>query len=141
MFNPSRDESRRFLIEAWAKHRAGAPLSDLERIVVRIAAMHPEYHPMLDAPEKFAHRDYRPEAGETNPYLHLSLHLAVAEQLAIDQPPGIRAEFERIRDGRGDEHVALHAVLECLGEVIWSAQRHGTAPDAKLYLDCLARQA
>jgi len=70
----------------------------------------------------------------------LSLHLAVAEQLAIDQPPGIRAEFDRIKLARGDEHAALHAVLECLGEVLWTAQRHSTQPDARLYLACLDRQ-
>ncbi len=140
MFNPSRDESRRFLIDAWAKHRAGQPLSGLEAIVARIVALHPEYHPVLEAPEKFAHRDYRPETGEVNPFLHLTLHLALAEQLAIDQPPGIKAHFERLREARGDEHAALHAVLECLGEVIWASQRHGTPPDAKLYLDCLERQ-
>ena len=79
-------------------------------------------------------------AASVNPFLHLSLHLAVAEQLAIDQPPGIRAQFERLRTARGDEHAALHAVLECLGEVLWSAQRHGTPPDAALYLACLERQ-
>ena len=141
MFNPSRDEARRFLVDAWAKHRGAQPLSDLEGIVVRIVALHPEYHPLLEQPEKFAHRDFTPESGETNPYLHLSLHLAIAEQLAIDQPPGIRAQFERLREARGDEHAALHAVLECLGEVMWSAQRHGTPPDAQLYLSCLARQS
>lgn len=140
MFNPSRDEARRFLVDAWTKYRAGQPLSDLEGIVARIVSLHPEYHPLLEQPEKFAHRDYAPEAGETNPFLHLSLHLAIAEQLAIDQPPGIRAQFERLRAARGDEHAALHVVLECLGEVMWSAQRHGTPPDAQLYLDCLERQ-
>ena len=36
-------------------------------------------------------RDWAPKGGETNPFLHLSLHLAVAEQLAIDQPAGIVA--------------------------------------------------
>ena len=96
---------------------------------------------MLEQPEKSAERDYDPESGDINPFLHLSLHLAVAEQLAIDQPPGIRAEFERLRAARGDEHAALHAVLECLGEVVWQAQRHRTPPDAKLYLDCLRRQS
>ena len=140
MFNPSRDEARRFMIDAWAKAREGKPLSDLERITTKLIALHPEYHRTLEEPEKFAERDYAPESGDVNPFLHLSLHLAVAEQLAIDQPPGIRAQFERIRDARGDEHAALHAVLECLGEVMWHAQRHKTSPDAKLYLDCLARQ-
>jgi len=140
MFTPSRDEARRFLIDTWTKARAGEPQSDLERIATRLIALHPEYHPVLEDPDKFALRDFAPESGDVNPFLHLSLHLAVAEQLAIDQPPGIRAQFERIRDTHGDEHAALHAVLECLGEVLWASQRHGTPPDAQLYLDCLARQ-
>ena len=140
MFSPSRDEARRFLVDAWAKHRAGEPLSGLEAVAAHAIALHPEYHAVLADPERHAGRDYLPETGEVNPFLHLSLHLAVAEQLAIDQPPGIRAHFERIRAARGDEHAALHAVLECLGEVIWASQRHGTPPDAKLYLDCLERQ-
>ena len=140
MFTPSRDEARRFLTEAWAKHRARAPLSALETMAAGLIALHPEYHAFVENPEQFVDRDWRPESGEPNPFLHLSLHLAVAEQLGIDQPPGIRAQFERLRAARGDEHAALHAVLECLGEVIWSAQRHGTAPDAALYLACLERQ-
>jgi hypothetical protein len=140
MFTPSRDEARRFLIDSWAKYRAHEPLSDLETVAARLVALHPEYHATFEQPEQYAERDYAPEAGDINPFLHLSLHLAVAEQLAIDQPPGIRAEFERIRTARGDEHAALHAVLECLGEVMWQAQRQRTAPDAQIYLDCLARQ-
>ena len=102
--------------------------------------MHPEYHATVEDAGDSRDRDYRPRSGDGNPFLHLSLHLAVAEQLAIDQPPGIRAEFERLRASRGDEHAALHAVLECLGETVWHAQRHRTPPDAKLYLECLARQ-
>ena len=140
MFNPSRDEARRFLIGAWTKFRAREPLSALERMAAELIALHPEYHPIVEAPERHLDRDWKPEGGEANPFLHLSLHLAVAEQLAIDQPPGIRAEFDRIRAARGDEHAALHALLECLGEVMWTAQRHRTAPDAQLYLACLERQ-
>ena len=139
MFNPSRDEARRFLLDAWAKYRAGAPLSDLEKIAAGLIALHPEYHAMFADRDRHVDRDYLPEAGAVNPFLHVSLHLAVAEQLAIDQPPGIRAQFERIRAARGDEHAALHAVIDCLGEVVWQAQRTGAPPDARLYLDCLAR--
>jgi hypothetical protein len=76
-----------------------------------------------------------------NPFLHLSLHLAVEEQLAIDQPPGISALFRRLTAKTGSEHDAAHLVLECLGETVWQAQRHGTAPDEKIYLECLERQA
>ena len=140
MFAPTRDEARRFLIGAWAKFRAGEPLSDMERLVASLVAMHPEYHPLLEAGERHLEREWTPDGGAMNPFLHLSLHLAVAEQLAIDQPPGIRAEFERLREARGDEHAALHAVLECLGETMWQAQRLGTGPDAEVYLGCLRRQ-
>jgi Domain of unknown function (DUF1841) len=140
VFNPSRDEARAFLIDAWTKHRAQQPATALEKMAATLIAMHPEYHATIEDPERHAARDYLPESGDVNPFLHLSLHLAVAEQLAIDQPPGIRAQFERLRTSRGDEHAALHAVLECLGEVIWNAQRLGTAPDAALYLSCLERQ-
>jgi ABC-type uncharacterized transport system permease subunit len=140
MFNPSRDEARRFLTDAWAKYRAGAPLSGLEKTASGLIAMHPEYHATFEHPDRHVERDYTPEAGDVNPFLHLSLHLAVAEQLAIDQPPGIRAQFERLRAARGDEHAALHDVLECLGEVIWQAQRNRAPPDGQLYLDCLARR-
>ena len=140
MFNPSRDEARRFLVGAWKKWRAGEPLSGLEQQASQLAALHPEYHAVLEAPERNLDRDWLPESGDVNPFLHLSLHLAVAEQLAIDQPPGIRAHFERIRAARGDEHAALHAVLECLAEVIWDAQRRGAPPDGELYLTCLTRR-
>jgi len=140
MFNPSRDEARRFLTDAWAKYRAQAPLTGLERMAASLVALHPEYQPIVEDPEHSLHRDFRPESGDVNPFLHLSLHLAVAEQLSIDQPPGIRAQFERLKAAKGDEHEALHAVLDCLGEAIWHAQRHDTLPDASLYLGCLARQ-
>jgi hypothetical protein len=141
MFAPTRDEARLFLIDAWRKQRAGEPLSALERTAAQLIGMHPEYHAVIEAPQAHLGRDYRPEQGDVNPFLHLALHLAVAEQLAIDQPQGIVAHFERLRAARGgDAHAALHAVLECLGETIWQAQRLGAGPDAAVYLACLERQ-
>ena len=141
MFAPSRDEARRFLIEAWRKSRAREPLSAPERTAAELIAMHPEYHAMLEAPSAHVDRDYLPEQGDVNPFLHLSLHLAVSEQLDIDQPPGLRAEYARLCTARADDHAALHALIECLGETLWQAQRLGAAPDANVYLDCLRRQS
>jgi hypothetical protein len=140
MFKPSRDEARRFLIDAWRKRREGRPVSALESIAAAIIARHPEYHPLLEAPDGNVEREFPPEDGTVNPFLHLSLHLAVEEQIAIDQPPGVRAQYERLRLARGDDHSAQHALLECLAEMVWTAQRHGTPPDPALYLSCLERQ-
>jgi len=140
MFQPSREQVRQFFFEAWRKDRSGEPLVGLEAVAVDIIRMHPEYHATLDDPERSLERNYVPEDGASNPFLHLSLHLAIEEQLAINQPPGIRAELERIAAQHGDRHEALHAALECLGEAIWAGQRLGTGPDAAAYLDCLRRR-
>jgi hypothetical protein len=140
MFTPTRDQARQFLFETWRKYRAGEPLEGLETVALEVLVLHPEYHAVLDEPERFLARNYQPEEGQTNPFLHLGLHIAIEEQLAIDQPPGIRTEFERLLAGRGDRHDALHAVLDCLGEVIWRAQRDGVAPDGEAYLECLRRE-
>ena len=136
MFSPSRDQARQFFFDAWKKYRAGEPLSALEQVAVSVITLHPEYHALLDDPAAID-RDYAPEAGGINPFLHLSLHLAIEEQLAIDQPPGLRAGFERIAAATGSPHEAKHALLECLAETIWQAQRAGRPPDQALYLGCV----
>jgi hypothetical protein len=140
MFNPSREQARRFFFDAWRKYREGQPLEGLETVAVEVMLLHLEYHHVLDDPDRFLDRDYTPEDGQTNPFLHMGLHVAIEEQVAIDQPPGIRAEFERLVAQRGDRHDALHAVLECLGEVVWRAQAARTLPDGEAYLECLRRR-
>jgi hypothetical protein len=138
MFAPTRDQARSFLFDTWGKYRRGEPLAGLEQTALEVMLLHREYHALLEQPERYIDRDYGPESGALNPFLHLSLHLAIAEQLSIDQPPGIRARFQRLAQ-RSSEHEALHVVLECLGETIWQAQRLGAAPDQQAYLDCLDR--
>jgi uncharacterized protein YjbI with pentapeptide repeats len=86
-------------------------------------------------------QDYSPERGQTNPFLHLSMHLAISEQLSIDQPPGIRAAHERLAARLGSTHEAQHAIMDCLGETIWEAQRTGTPPDTDAYLQRIERRA
>ncbi len=139
MFNPSRDQARRFLIDAWQKHRAKLPATPLEIIAADLIALHPEYHSLLEGTDALT-REWTPEDGATNPFLHLSLHLAIAEQLSIDQPPGIRAAYESRLRQHGDRHAALHDILECLGETLWRAQRDRAPLDAAAYLDCVLRR-
>jgi len=140
MFNPSREQVRQFFFDAWRKYRERGVLAGMDSIAVDVILQHPEYHPVLDEPEHYQEYEYRPEAGETNPFLHMSMHLAIEEQLSIDQPPGIKREFARIAASTGDRHAACHEILECLGETVWRAQRDGAAPDATAYLECLKRR-
>ena len=140
MYNPTRDQARDFFFTAWTHYREGKPLSPLEQVVVEIIGLHPEYHALLEQRDRNVDRDYSPEAGEANPFLHLGLHLSIAEQLATDRPAGIRAQFERLAVSHGNRHEALHDLVECLGETIWRAQRDGAAPDADAYLDAVRKR-
>lgn len=137
MFNPSRAQVRQFFFDVWAKYRAAQPLAGAEQPALEVILAHPEYHALLEQPEHYRERDYFPEAGELNPFLHLAMHLAVAEQLSIDQPPGIRARYAALCAQHGDAMAAQHAVIDCLGEMIWQAQRHQTEFDSAAYLRCL----
>jgi len=137
MFNPSRADARRMFFEAWRKHRERLPLVGMEVIVVNVMLEHPEYHAMLDNPEHYMDRDFTPESGDTNPFLHMSLHLAIEEQLSIDQPPGIKSRYQRILNRYGSPHDAQHIVMECLAEMIWQSQRNNAPPDGVAYLECL----
>ena len=138
MFSPTRDQVRDSFFEAWRKYRAGEPLAGIETIALDVILAHPEYHAMLSDPGGHRDRDYE---GEANPFLHMSLHVALEEQLSIDQPPGIVQRFDLLLRNRGDRHDALHEALECLAETVWRSQREGAPPDAAAYLDCLMKRA
>jgi hypothetical protein len=140
LFNPSRDEARLFLFESWRKRRAGELLTPLEDLAAQLIAKHPEYFAVLEDPERHQHQDYAPEHGAANPFLHLMMHLTIEEQISIDQPPGIRAQFARLTRKLESEHEAQHRMMECLGEMLWQAQRNRTQPDAAVYFACLERQ-
>jgi hypothetical protein len=139
MFNPSREQVRELFFETWRKYRGGEPLAGLESVALAAILLHPEYHRVLDAPEHYREQEYFPELGETNPFLHLSLHVALEEQLTIDQPAGVRERFSRIAVKAADRHAALHAAIDCLAEMVWRSQSDGAPPDAAGYLNCLEK--
>ena len=140
LFNPSRDEARLFLFETWRKRRGRELLTPLEDLAAQLIAKHPEYHAVLENSRQHQERDYLPEQGAANPFLHLMMHLTIEEQISIDQPQGIRAHFMRLTRKFESEHDAQHRMMECLGEMIWQAQRSGTQPDAAIYFACLEQQ-
>ena len=141
MFNPSRDQARDFFFETWRKYRAQEPLAGLEAVVLQVMLAHPEYHAALEDPGRFRDRNYSPELGEPNPFLHMSMHLAIEEQLSIDQPSGIASSFAALAAKHGDRHEAMHDTIECLGEMVWRSQRDRAPPDAAAYLECLKERA
>jgi hypothetical protein len=141
MFAPSQNDVRRFFCATLRKWRDALPLTPMEVLAADWIALHPEYHEALGDEAAALAAVYDVESGRTNPFLHLSMHLSISEQVAIDQPRGIKQAFELLAARRGSAHEAQHEVMECLGDMIWSSQRSGLPPDGERYLECVRRRA
>ena len=157
LLSRDRHQTREVFFRAWQRHRENLPLECLEPLIVAVALRHPEYHALLGDPTRAEaatgaslhrgprfgpiteDRDYLPETA--NPFLHTGMHIAIEEQLALDQPRGIRAQYQRLRARMADEHAVQHRIMECLGEWLWRAGRDDTVPSETDYLSCLARLA
>jgi hypothetical protein len=137
LFNPSRDQVRQFFFNTWQQFSQQKPLTDLEKIALEVIQMHPEYHAILSHPAQTSQQEYFPEMGETNPFLHMSLHLSVIEQIGINQPIGIASIYESLKAKHQEAHHAQHDILDCLAETIWQTQRNQRPLDAEHYLTLL----
>jgi hypothetical protein len=137
MFNIDRDQSRQIFFQSWSKHTRQEVLEPMESLVIEVIQLHPEYHALLDNPEQNRDKDYFPEMGETNPFLHMGLHIAIKEQLSINQPFGIQHHYQRLLLKYQDPHIVEHQIMECLAQMIWEAQHNKSLPDNDTYLACL----
>lgn len=137
MFNPSQQDVRRFFCETNRKHREREILTPMEAIARDWIIDHPEYADTLADADAALEADYSVERGQENPFLHLSMHLSIAEQVSIDQPPGIRPAYVALAQRLGSAHHAHHQIMECLGEMIWTSQRSGLPPDGNAYIECV----
>ena len=136
-----RSSLRRSYVEAWRKWRERLPMEPLEHQIGSVVEQHPEYHPVLEQDAQALHRDYSPEGGQSNPFLHMGMHLAIREQVATNRPTGITAIHAALATRLGSAHDAEHRMIECLGEALWRAQRSGLPPDEAAYLDSLRKIA
>lgn len=135
----SREQLRKLYLTSWRKFSAQQPLEPLEKQIAAVIADHPEYISWLEAGEAALTVEFAPEGGQTNPFLHMGLHLAIREQVATDRPMGIAAIHQRLVNRFGDVHAAEHAMLEPLAETLWEAQRNAQTPDEQAYLQRLRR--
>jgi len=141
MFQPSQLDVRRFFCTSHARQQGGLPLEPMQALAARWISEHPEYHADLADEAAALQAVYTVEDGRTNPFLHLSMHLSLEEQMGMDQPTGIRQAVNLLAQRRNSMHQAHHEVMECLGEMIWSSQRSGLPPDGLAYLEAVRRRA
>ncbi len=137
IFGQDRNELRQMYADAWRKHCENLPMSPLEAQIASVIEWHPEYYADVTADD--LDRDYTPGRGQTNPFLHMGLHLGIREQVSTNRPAGIAKIHESLIKKAGDAHVAEHQMIDCLAETLWEAQSHDCAPDERKYLERLHR--
>ena len=137
MFTNDRNQLRKMFFASWQKFQSGDAMEPLEQMIAQIIQQHPEYHILLRDEDAHLDKDYTPEMGETNPFLHMSMHIAIVEQLSIDRPAGIKNLYQQLLSKYGDSHVVEHHIMECLGQMMWEAQRNQAMPDDQQYMECL----
>lgn len=141
MFGNDRSQLRQIFYDAWGSYKAKRALEPLQQMISQIILMHPEYHALLDDPEANLEKEYFPEQGEVNPFLHMAMHISVYEQLSTQRPEGINAIHTRLVKLHTDPHLVEHKMMECLSEMIWQSQKTGSPPDEQTYLKCLNKIA
>jgi hypothetical protein len=135
IFGQDRQELRQMYADAWRKAQDAEVLSPLEAQIAQVIEDHPEYQAALGDEAREA--SFTPEAGKTNPFLHMGLHLAVRDQVATDRPPGISNIFQQLVEKYSKAHEAEHRILDCLAETLWEAQNRQGPPDEQKYLERL----
>jgi len=140
LYSHDRNQLRNVFINAWDKRNSPKTLEPLEQNIINTIAEHPEYHRFFENGEANIDQDFSPEMGQVNPYLHISMHMAIREQLSINQPKDVSNYYQKLLLKIKDSHEVEHVMMECLSEMIWRAQRENSAPSEKEYLNCLQSQ-
>lgn len=137
MFSQDRSQLRKMFFDTWTRYQKSHTLTAMDKIIANIINLHPEYHQMLRNENDFIDKDYLPENGETNPFLHMAMHISIHEQLTTERPVQITDLYQQLLSKYQDPHTVEHHMMECLGQMIWQAQRDNVLPDESCYLDCL----
>jgi len=131
----TREDIRQVFFSVWRKRQQQQPLSPMEQLIDSVIAQHPEYHAVLQT----ADPDYQAAPGETNPFMHMGLHIALLEQVQADRPAGIRSVYQRMLHKYANPHQGEHAMLSCLEQTLAKAAQRGQMPDEQVYLEALQR--
>lgn len=137
IFPQDRKKLRQMYADAWRKRQSAEVLSPLEAQIAQVVEDHPEYQPALR--DEGTGNSFTPAESKTNPFLHMGLHLALRDQLAMDRPPGISAIYQELISKYSNHHETEHRMLDCLAETLWEAQNQNSPPDEQKYLERLRK--
>lgn len=135
LYGDKREDYRKRFFDAWRKHKNNELLEPMEKRILQIILQHKEYINIFDDPEKNMDKDFFSELGETNPFFHMSLHLTILDQLAINQPKEIRNLYKQCIERFGDTHEAEHCLMHSLAIALHDLHYNTTPFDEKKYLN------
>jgi hypothetical protein len=133
MFEANRQQLRQKYFDVWNRYLEKLPMEPLDIQICDLILAHPEYHTIFSQADKYFDKDYLPEQGESNPFLHLSLHLGMREQIGTNRPEGIQGIYENLMSRYQDSHHVEHMMMECMMEQLFEAQKNQQTPDEQLY--------
>ena len=137
-YGNNRNDIRQIYFGAWQAARTGKPLEPLQQQIVEVIQIHPEYQNFLGNMDNID-QDFSPEQGQSNPFLHMGMHMAIKEQLSVNQPMGIKGVYKKLLEKHPDPHAVEHQIMESLAEILWQAQSNQTEPDMAKYLEKLRK--
>lgn len=131
MYTDNRDAYRQAFFVAWDKYKKQQMLNPMEAQIVEIILVHPEYHTLLENPKQFEKQEF---SLEENPFFHMSLHVAIREQIRMDRPSGVADIYQQLNEKFQDPHEAEHAMVTCLAQTLWQAQQTGNMESEAAYI-------
>lgn len=131
MYTNNREAYRQAFFTVWQKYQKKWPLDALEQQLIEVILLHPEYHSLLDKPQAFKGQEF---ALEENPFFHMSLHMAIREQIRTNRPVGIAPLYQQLLVKHNDVMAVEHKMMTCLTDIMWNAQQQGKAPDEAVFL-------
>lgn len=135
MYTNNRDTYRQTFANTWQKHLKGTTLDAVESELLAVILLHPEYHSLFDSAQK-EKQEFIPEE---NPYIHMSLHMAIREQIRMDKPLGTKEIYNNLQKIKQNPHEVEHIMMTVMAKLLWESQQSGVMPNDDTYL-CKLRE-
>jgi len=138
--NLQREAFRKAVYRIWNMIQAGLldEMDESESGIAKILLDHPEYEEIFEDTEILDGREF--DAGTSgNPFLHISFHKMVDDQLASGRPEEVRFFLESMEDKGYDRHEIVHALMKILVCLISDAMKNQKSLDVNHYRRLLVR--
>ena len=131
MYTNNRDAYRQAFFIAWDKYKKKLPLEPVESQLIEVILLHPEYHALLERPNAYEQQEF---TFEENPFIRMSLHLTVREQVRTNRPAGVTAIYQELLKKYINGQEVEYRMMECLAKILLHSQQSGTMPNEEEYL-------